>query len=79
MKHKPQGGDVQIYDEKVTLPSFFFCHNDFNDFNGFNYFNHFNYFKDINDDEIFRLSGKRTAGWGVGKTFSTGREAEMSR
>ena len=73
MKHKPQGGDVQIYDEKVTLPSFFFCHNDFNDFYDFNDFN------DFNDDEIFRLTGKRTAGWGVGKTFSTGREAEMSR
>ena len=73
MRHKPQGGDVQIYDEKVILPFlyFFFRHDDndeeFNDdLNGFN-------------DDIFRLSGKLTAGLGVGKTCSTGREVEISR
>ena len=28
---------------------------------------------------VFRLNGKQTAGWEVGKTFSIRREAEISR
>ena len=34
---------------------------------------------EVDDEDIFRSSGKRTVGWGVGRTFNTGPEVEMSR
>ena len=59
MRHKPQGGDILIYDEKVIPPSFsFLCFGDCEDFDG-----------DSDEEDIYQVEWQTDSRVGSRKTL----------